>query len=63
MEGVGERGREALGKETVVACIGPITAASAREYGLEVQIQPQEYTIPSLVKAICDYFLEPKESV
>lgn len=63
MEGIDKRGRDALGKETVVACIGPITAASAREYGLVVRIQPEEYTIPSLVRAICDFFQERKESL
>lgn len=63
VEGIDKRGRNALGKGTIVACIGPITAASAREYGLAVQIQPEEYTIPSLVRAICDYFQGRKERI
>jgi len=63
LAGIGQQGRDALGKGTIVACIGPVTAASAREYGLAVQIQPEEYTIPSLVRAICDYFQEGKESL
>jgi uroporphyrinogen III methyltransferase / synthase len=62
MEGSGSRGRKALKKGTVIACIGPITADSAREHGLEVRVQPRAYTIPALVKAICDYFQERKES-
>jgi uroporphyrinogen III methyltransferase / synthase len=62
MEGIGEAARKALGKETVAACIGPITAASLQEYGVKAQIQPPEYTIPSLVKAACDYFRKRKES-
>ena len=35
----------------VVACIGPVTAATAREYGLEVHVEPAEHTIPALVEA------------
>lgn len=39
-----------------IACIGDITAMTAAEYGLEVEIQPEEFTIPSLARAIADYF-------
>ncbi|MEN8140639.1 MAG: uroporphyrinogen-III C-methyltransferase [Thermodesulfobacteriota bacterium] len=35
-----------------IAAIGPITAKSVNEYGLEVDIQPQRYTIVDLVEAI-----------
>ncbi len=42
--------------EVVVACIGDITATTAAEYGLRVEIQPQQFTIPSLARAIADYF-------
>ncbi|MBI2875543.1 MAG: uroporphyrinogen-III C-methyltransferase [Candidatus Tectomicrobia bacterium] len=38
-----------------VACIGPITARTARELGLETQIMPQRYTIPDLVEAIVEH--------
>jgi uroporphyrinogen III methyltransferase/synthase len=44
----------------VVACIGPITAQTAREYGLEVQIQPPDYTIEALTEAILEYYRNPK---
>lgn len=40
----------------VIACIGDITATTAREYGLDVKIQPQQFTIPSLADAIAAYF-------
>lgn len=40
----------------VVACIGDITARTAAEYGLRVEIQPEQFTIPSLARAIADYF-------
>ncbi len=39
-----------------VACIGDITAATAREYGLSPVIQPTEFTIPALAAAIADHF-------
>src|SRR4030095_611277 len=31
-----------------IACIGDITACTAAEYGLKVDIQPTEFTIPAL---------------
>jgi uroporphyrinogen III methyltransferase/synthase len=40
----------------VTACIGPITADSARELGLNVDIEAREYTIDGLVQAVLDYF-------
>lgn len=40
----------------VVACIGDITAETAAEYGLRVEIQPEQFTIASLARAIADYF-------
>jgi uroporphyrinogen III methyltransferase/synthase len=39
-----------------IACIGPITAQRANEYGLKVSVQPDQYSIPSLVKAIRQHF-------
>jgi uroporphyrinogen III methyltransferase/synthase len=42
--------------DTVVACIGPITAETARSYGLTPTIVAQEYTVPALARAIVDYF-------
>lgn len=41
---------------TVVACIGPITAATAREAGLKVEVLPEEYTVESLHRAVVQYF-------
>jgi uroporphyrinogen III methyltransferase/synthase len=37
---------------TRVACIGPITADTARKLGLRVDAEAQEYTIPGLVEAV-----------
>jgi uroporphyrinogen III methyltransferase/synthase len=39
-----------------VACIGPITADTAKKLGLRCDIMPEDYTIPALVEAIVDYF-------
>jgi uroporphyrinogen III methyltransferase/synthase len=39
-----------------VATIGPITAKTAEQFGLHVDVQPSEYTIPDLVESIVMYF-------
>ena len=39
-----------------VGCIGPITAATARDLGLRVDIEPPEYTIAAFAGAIVRYF-------
>ncbi|HEY0486423.1 MAG TPA: uroporphyrinogen-III synthase [Mycobacteriales bacterium] len=46
---------------TVVACIGPKTAETARELGLRVDVQPETANVPSLVAALADYALELRE--
>jgi uroporphyrinogen III methyltransferase/synthase len=37
---------------TRVACIGPITAGTARKRGLSVDVEADQYTIPGLVEAV-----------
>jgi uroporphyrinogen III methyltransferase/synthase len=44
-----------------VACIGDVTAATAAEYGLTTNIQPDEFTIPALAKAMAEYFGSKRE--
>ncbi len=39
---------------TQVACIGPITARTARDHGLRVDAEASEYTIPGLIEAVVD---------
>jgi uroporphyrinogen III methyltransferase/synthase len=39
-------------EDVTVACIGPITAATARELGLSVEIVAQEHTIDGLLQAL-----------
>ncbi|MBW2306868.1 MAG: uroporphyrinogen-III C-methyltransferase [Deltaproteobacteria bacterium] len=41
-----------------VACIGPITARTAKELGIGVDVTPGEYTIAGLVQALVDYYRE-----
>lgn len=43
-------------KDIAIACIGPITAKTARRWGMRVQIQPKQYTILGLAQAIVEYF-------
>jgi uroporphyrinogen III methyltransferase/synthase len=54
--GAGEARR--LGTKTTIACIGPITARTAEEYGLPVAIVPGENTVPALAQAIVRYYSE-----
>jgi uroporphyrinogen III methyltransferase/synthase len=48
---------------TVVACIGPITAQTARELGLHVDVVASEHTIPGLVRALEEYSRSPQTPV
>jgi len=38
------------------AAIGPITAATAKEYGLPIAVLPPKWTVPDLAQAIIEYF-------
>jgi uroporphyrinogen III methyltransferase/synthase len=42
----------------VIACIGPITARTAKEYGLTVTVMPAENTVPALTEANVRHFRE-----
>jgi len=44
--------------QVAIACIGPITARTAEEYGLTVTIMPAENTVPALAEAIVRHFSE-----
>jgi uroporphyrinogen III methyltransferase/synthase len=49
-----DRDPAALLRDVRIACIGPITSRTARDHGLAVDIEPRQYTIPALVRAIAD---------
>ncbi len=43
-------------ERVAVACIGPITANTAREKGFSVHVMPEQYTIEALTGKIMEYF-------
>src|SRR5438552_558129 len=52
-------GREAAGCGRFgTVTIGPVTAATARELGLTVAVEANEYTVPGLVAALVRYYGE-----
>jgi uroporphyrinogen III methyltransferase / synthase len=53
---MGEADLPQLLRSAVIACIGPITADTARSYGLTPMIVSDEYTIPGLTRAIVRYY-------
>jgi uroporphyrinogen III methyltransferase / synthase len=44
-----------------IACIGPVTTRTAKAWGMKVTIQPDEYTLPGLTRAIAEYFEKRRE--
>src|SRR5690242_8046905 len=48
---------------TVVAVIGPKTAETATEFGLRVDVQPQQSSVPDLVEALAAYAVELREKL
>jgi uroporphyrinogen III methyltransferase/synthase len=51
--------RDKVLEKAAVACIGPVTAETARKSGMEVAIMPEESTIPALVSAIESHYIKP----
>jgi len=47
---------------TVVACIGPQTAATAREFGLRVDVEPEVAQVSALVDALAAYAAQLRDS-
>ncbi len=47
---------QAMTRRATVAAIGPITAQTARELGLRVDLVAREYTIEGLLEALQEYF-------
>ncbi|ROQ93582.1 uroporphyrinogen-III C-methyltransferase [Desulfosoma caldarium] len=58
VQAVGAPHAAELLKKTAVACIGPITADTARSFGIEPTVVAQEYTIPGLVHAMVSHVLQ-----
>ncbi len=53
---VGENRLLHLLEGVTIAAIGPITAATCRELGLEVQIEPEKYTLEAMTETIVQHF-------
>lgn len=49
-------GKPDLPENIVVACIGPVTAETARSAGLRVDVVAREYTIEGLIQALAEHF-------
>jgi len=45
-----------------IACLGPVTAATARKAGLNVDIEQDEYTVTGLLQSLIQYFKKEKET-
>jgi uroporphyrinogen III methyltransferase/synthase len=56
VEMLGQKEYKNLVSGVTVACIGPVTAKTAEEYGLKVDIMPKDYTIPALVDAMVEFY-------
>ncbi len=53
---VPEKLRERILSKAKIACIGPVTAKTAKKQGLAIDIQPEKSTIKDMVEAIEAYF-------
>ncbi|MCG8555769.1 MAG: uroporphyrinogen-III synthase [Proteobacteria bacterium] len=57
MAALGDAGASELSSSTV-ACIGPITAETARDFGIKVDVSAQPYTTQGLVASLCSFMAE-----
>jgi len=55
VEMVGEGAKGYL-KGVCVACIGPVTAQTCREMGIDVTVVPRDYTVDALLLELTEYF-------
>jgi uroporphyrinogen III methyltransferase / synthase len=58
--------KEDMGKilrGVTIACIGPVTSRTAKERGFKVHVEPKEYTIPGLARALAEYFQNAESGV
>jgi uroporphyrinogen III methyltransferase/synthase len=53
---LGEEQAADLLRTTVVACIGPVTAAAARELQIEATVVARDYSVAGLVQAVVDHY-------
>jgi uroporphyrinogen-III synthase len=60
VEQVGQARAYHLAEHALVATIGPITAQTARDLGLRVDVVATEYTIAGLIEAMLSAYAEPQ---
>lgn len=61
MVGAADRAElDALMRDVTIAAIGPITAKTVTDNGLQVHVQPESYTIPDLTHAIVEFYKAKK---
>ena len=60
VEILGQKEYKNLMQDVAVACIGPVTAKTAEEYGMRTDVMPAEYTIPALVDAVVEFYQKRK---
>ncbi len=60
VEMIGRKGYKDLINGVSIACIGPVTAKTAEEYGMKIDVMPKDYTIPAFVDALVDYYYNKK---
>jgi uroporphyrinogen III methyltransferase/synthase len=56
VEILGQKEYKSLMEGVIVACIGPVTAKTAEEYGMKTDIMPKNYTIPALVGDMVEFY-------
>ncbi len=56
VEILGQKEYKSLLDGVTIACIGPVTAKTAEEFGMKIDIMPKEYTLPAFVDAIVEFF-------
>ncbi len=49
-------GETLLGRPAIIACIGPVTAAAAKQAGWPARVVAAEYTLDGLVAALAEHF-------
>lgn len=56
VEILGQKEYKTLMQGVTIACIGPVTAKTAQDYGMKTDIMPTDYTIPALVDAMVSFY-------
>jgi uroporphyrinogen III methyltransferase/synthase len=58
---LGEEQAADLLRSTVVACIGPVTAAAAQEMQIEPSVVARDFSVAGLVQAVVDHYVRSEQ--